>query len=46
MESNTIVKVKNYGQEHVLSMGDLCKIPIDNIYFSKCDQELDLISLL
>lgn len=44
MERNCCVKINYKGDKHVLSLGELCKVPLDNIYFSKCNQELDLIS--
>lgn len=44
MERNCVVKINYKGVKHVLSMGELCKVSLDNIYFSKCNQELDLIS--
>ncbi len=44
MERNCSVKINYKGTKHVLSLGELCKVSLDNIYFSKCNQELDLIS--
>lgn len=44
MEKNCVVKINYKGNKRVLSMGELCRVSLDNIYFSKCNQDLDLIS--
>lgn len=43
MESNAVVMVNYKGQNKVLKIGDLCKVPLENIYFSKCNKILDFI---
>lgn len=44
MYKNYCVKVNYKGKMHVLSMGELCKVPFDNVYFSLCNERVDLNS--
>lgn len=42
MKKNYCAWVNDRGKRHVLAMGELCKVPFDNVYFSLCDKLLDL----
>ncbi len=44
MERNYCAKVNDKGEKRILAMGELCKVPFDNIYLSLCDERIDLNS--